>query len=79
MNEIQNSGIEMQSGSIVGDADSVQKINRSYDSYYDDVEVEDKADKIRRKTDSGLALKISLIVFGLLTSVAVCVTVLCLV
>lgn len=79
MNEIQNSGIEMQSGSIVGDVDSVQKINRSYDSYYDDVEVEDKADKIRRKTDSGLALKISLIVFGLLTSVAVCVTVLCLV
>lgn len=79
MNEIQNSGTEMQSGSIVGDVDSVQKINRSYDSYYDDVEVEDKADKIRRKTDSGLALKISLIVFGLLTSIAVCVTVLCLV
>ncbi len=79
MNEIQNSGTEIQSGSIVGDVDGVQKINRSYDSYYDDVEVEDKADKIRRKTDSGLALKISLIVFGLLTSVAVCVTVLCLV
>lgn len=79
MNEIQNSGTEMQSDSVVGDVDSIQKINRSYDSYYDDVEVEDKADKIRRKTDSGLALKISLIVFGLLTSIAVCVTVLCLV
>lgn len=79
MNEIQNSGTEMQSGSIVDDLNSGQKIKRSYDSYYDDVEVEDKADKIRRKTDSGLALKISLIVFGLLTSVAVCVTVLCLV
>lgn len=79
MNEIQNSGTEIQSGSIVDDLNSGQKIKRSYDSYYDDVEVEDKADKIRRKTDSGLALKISLIVFGLLTSVAVCVTVLCLV
>lgn len=79
MNEIQNSGTEMQSGSIVDDLNSGQKIKRGYESYYDDVEVEDKADKIRRKTDSGLALKISLIVFGLLTSVAVCVTVLCLV
>lgn len=79
MNEIQNLGTEMQSGSVGCDVDSVQKVNRGYDSYYDDVEVEDKADKIRRKTDSGLALKISLIVFGLLTSIAVCVTVLCLV
>ena len=79
MNEIQNSGTDRQSDSVGGDVDSVQKIKRGYESYYDDVEVEDKADKIRRKTDSGLALKISLIVFGLLMSVAVCVTVLCLV
>lgn len=79
MDKIQNSGAEMQSVSIGGDVDSGQKNKRNYNSYYDDVEVDDKADKIRRKTDSGLALKISLVVFGLLTSIAVCVTVLYLV
>lgn len=61
---------------ISDDETKKQEGKNKYDNYYDDVEVIDKAEKSNRKTDSGIALKISLVIFGLLISIAVCVIVL---
>ncbi len=55
------------------------KDSRKYDDYYNDVEVIDKNKNSKRKTDSGVILKICLVAFGVIVSIATCITVLSLV
>lgn len=51
---------------------------RKYDSYYDDVTVIDAKEVEKKKLGSGAALKIGLVVGGLVVVLAGCITVLCL-
>ncbi len=52
---------------------------RKYDSYYDDVPVIDAKETEKKKLGSGTALKIGLVVGGLMVALSVCITVLCLI
>lgn len=47
---------------------------REYEDYYSDVPVVDAEERKRKKVSNGAALRIGLVVFGLLISVAVCIT-----
>ncbi len=49
---------------------------RKYDSYYDDVPVIDAKETEKKKLGSGTALKIGLVVGGLMVALSVCITVL---
>ncbi len=52
---------------------------RNYDSYYDDVPVLDAKVVEKKKNGSGTALKIGLVVGGLIAALSVCIAVLCLI
>lgn len=58
-------------------ADESQGKNQ-YGNYYDDVPVADLSKSNRKKTNNGKTLYVCLVVFGLVISIAVCVTVMCL-
>lgn len=60
------------------EAESTQQ-RRGYDTYYEDVEPEDVRERTKHKTDTGAVLKIALVAFSLIITVAACVAVLCLV
>lgn len=50
------------------------RATREYEDYYSDVPVVDAEERKRKKVSYGAALRIGLVVFGLLISVAVCIT-----
>lgn len=52
---------------------------RKYDNYYDDVPVIDAKVSEKKKPGSGTALKIGLVVGGLIVALSVCIAVLCLI
>lgn len=52
---------------------------RNYDSYYDDIPVIDAKEAENKKLGSGTALKIGLVVGGLIAALSVCIAVLCLI
>ena len=52
---------------------------RKYDSYYDDIPVIDAKEAEKKKLGSGTALKIGLVVGGLIAALSVCIAVLCLI
>ncbi len=52
---------------------------RKYDNYYDDVPVIDAKEAEKKKLGSGTALKIGLVVGGLIAALSVCIAVLCLI
>ena len=52
---------------------------RKYDNYYDDVPVIDAKETEKKKLGSGTALKIGLVVGGLIAALSVCIAVLCLI
>lgn len=52
---------------------------RKYDNYYDDIPVIDAKEAEKKKLGSGTALKIGLVVGGLIAALSVCIAVLCLI
>lgn len=52
---------------------------RKYDNYYDDVPVIDAKEAEKKKLGSGTALKIGLVVGGLIAALSACIAVLCLI
>lgn len=51
-------------------------VKRKYDNYYDDVQVIDAKEVEKKKLGSGTALKIGIVVFGLVVVLAACIAVL---
>ncbi len=78
--------MKKNAGNCVGKVDAVLQCSdmpetaiKKYDEYYDDVPVADLEQRNKKKVSTGAALRVGLVVFGLLISVAVCITVMWLV
>lgn len=82
MKKCQNCGAELPDAAtfcpICNKVIETSQEKRKYDSYYDDVSVIDEKEVEKKKLGSGTALKIGLVVGGLVVALAACITVLCL-
>lgn len=83
MKRCENCGTEIPDSAtfchVCGKTIEQQQERRKYDSYYDDVSVLDAKEAEKKKLGSGTALKIGLVVGGLIIALSVCIAVLCLI
>lgn len=64
---------------VCGRAIEQPQAERRYDNYYDDVSVIDAKEVEKKKLGSDVALKIGLVIGGLIAVLSACVAVLCLI
>lgn len=83
MKQCKNCGTEIPDAAtfcpVCGGTIEQPQETRKYDSYYDDVSVIDAKEAEKKKLGSGTALKIGLVVGGLIAVLSVCIAVLCLI
>ena len=80
MKQCENCGTEIPDSAtfcpVCGKTIEQPQETRKYDSYYDDVPVIDAKEAEKKKLGSGTALKIGLVVGGLVAALAICIAVL---
>lgn len=83
MKQCENCGAEIPDAatfcSVCGKTIEQTQETRKYDNYYDDIPVIDAKEAEKKKLGSGTALKIGLVVGGLIAALSVCIAVLCLI
>ena len=67
-----------QGGGIFNDSDT-SRGECQYGNYYDDVPVVDLSETKQKKSSNGNVLRVCLVVFGLVITIAVCITAMCLI
>lgn len=83
MKQCENCGNEISDTATVcpvcGQSIEPVREKRGYDNYYDDVPVIDAKETEKKRIGSGTALKLGLVVGGLIAALAACIAVLCLI
>lgn len=83
MKQCENCGTEIPDAAtfcpVCGKTIEQTQETRKYDNYYDDIPVIDAKEAEKKKLGSGTALKIGLVVGGLIAALSVCIAVLCLI